>query len=263
MPNTAAKKRIVSALCALLMLVVLPTAAPGSALVRGGAVGIDVSGFSSVTFEGEPVDGSIFRENTMTVINIWQRWCGPCWVEMPVFLQLYEHYSAHPEAGVSIWGALHFGDNPDTIQEAVDFVAEYGYCWNHMIMCSELAYAASGGSEDGTYAVPQTLIIDRDGIVRAQFVGKFETIEELLDFTEYWLGILSAENAQLPGDVDGSGEVTTSDALLALRFSMGVIGLEGDQLTRADVDKDGDVDSADALMILRAALGLAGSPQEH
>ena len=243
-----------AALAAVMLLMAINAYGLGGVHLKQGAVGMDVSGFSSVTFAGEPVDGSIFEGHTMTVINIWQRWCGPCWVEMPVFKELNDYYSAHPEAGVSIWGALHYGDNPGSIQEAVDFVEQYDYNWNHMRMCKELAYAASGGSEDGIYAVPQTLIVDSLGIVRAQYEGKFETLDELYAFTELWRGIISGESANIPGDVDGSGEITTADALLALRFSMDIAELNETQIKAADYDGDGDVDSADALMILRAAL---------
>ncbi|MBO4562745.1 MAG: redoxin family protein [Clostridia bacterium] len=244
-------KRIVSALTALVLLLVLPSAGMGGS----GGVGMDVSGFSSVTFEGEPVDGSIFPGYTLTVINIWQRWCGPCWVEMPVFLELYEHYSATPEADVSLWGALYYGDHPENIQEAVDFVAANGYCWNHMIICDEFLEVATAGVEGGNLLIPQTFIVDRYGIVRAQFYGKFETLDELLPVTEEWLAILNVEYEASRGDTDGDGAIDSADALLALRHAMGVTQLGTNELLRADMDGDGSVSSADALLILRAVLG--------
>ena len=60
----------------------------------------------------------------------------------------------------------------------------------------------------------------------------------------------------LLGDVDLNGSVTANDALLTLRFSLGLISLEGDALTAADIDCSGTVNAADALMIMRLALGL-------
>ncbi len=62
----------------------------------------------------------------------------------------------------------------------------------------------------------------------------------------------------VPGDVDGDGKVTASDARLALRRS---VDLESyapgtPAFVACDVDKSGTVTAADARLILRAAVGL-------
>lgn len=58
------------------------------------------------------------------------------------------------------------------------------------------------------------------------------------------------------GDVDQDGEVTISDALLAMRFAMGIISLTEFQQQIGDVDGDGEVTISDALIIMRAAMGI-------
>ncbi len=58
------------------------------------------------------------------------------------------------------------------------------------------------------------------------------------------------------GDVDNDGEVTASDARLALRAAVGLENFTADQTKRADMDKDGDVTAQDARLILRTAVGL-------
>jgi hypothetical protein len=60
----------------------------------------------------------------------------------------------------------------------------------------------------------------------------------------------------IPGDVDGDGELTTTDALLILRHTMDLDRLTAEQLIRADVNGDGSVDSVDATLVLRAVMGL-------
>ncbi len=60
------------------------------------------------------------------------------------------------------------------------------------------------------------------------------------------------------GDIDKDGSVTSADARLALRAS---VGLEkytdgSEAFTAADVDHDGEITSADARLILRASVGL-------
>lgn len=53
------------------------------------------------------------------------------------------------------------------------------------------------------------------------------------------------------GDVDGSGIIDVSDALMALKASAEVIILNETESLAADVDKNGMVDVSDALMILK------------
>lgn len=216
-------------------------------------VGTDISGLSSITFGGDTVDGSIFPGSRLTVINIWQRWCGPCWAEMPYFQQLYEYYSEEPEAGVGIWGALYYGDNPENIQQAIDFVADNGYTWDQMLMCDELLAAISREDEEYIH-VPQTLIVDRYGIIRAQVVSKVDSYEELSELVVTWLETLNAEYAESAGDVDGSGEVTVTDALFALRHAMGIITLDMSAQLRGDQNGDGRIDSTDSILILRMVI---------
>ena len=60
----------------------------------------------------------------------------------------------------------------------------------------------------------------------------------------------------LHGDTNGDGQITSADARLALRASVGLENLTGEQILAADVDKDGKVTSADARLILRASVGL-------
>ncbi len=58
------------------------------------------------------------------------------------------------------------------------------------------------------------------------------------------------------GDVNNDGTVDSLDALLVLRYSLGLIDESQLDLSRGDITGDGIVDSADALMILRKATGL-------
>ena len=59
----------------------------------------------------------------------------------------------------------------------------------------------------------------------------------------------------LMGDVDGSGEVDATDALLIMRYAMGIIS-ELDHPDKADVDGSGAVEMTDALLALRMAMGI-------
>ena len=60
----------------------------------------------------------------------------------------------------------------------------------------------------------------------------------------------------MPGDADGDGEVTATDALLILRASMSIIS--GNTGCGYDVNGDGSVELTDALLVLRRVMGLFG-----
>ncbi|MBQ5986407.1 MAG: Ig-like domain-containing protein [Clostridia bacterium] len=59
------------------------------------------------------------------------------------------------------------------------------------------------------------------------------------------------------GDIDMNGTVNVTDAVLALRYSMGIITLTDEQLAIGDMDGSGAVNVTDALMIMRIAMGIA------
>ncbi|MBR5947581.1 MAG: CotH kinase family protein [Clostridia bacterium] len=62
--------------------------------------------------------------------------------------------------------------------------------------------------------------------------------------------------AGLLGDADGNGAVNVSDALLAMRFAMGLIEESELVFNNADIDANGSISLGDAISILRIALGL-------
>lgn len=64
-----------------------------------------------------------------------------------------------------------------------------------------------------------------------------------------------ASSAVSLGDVNADGQINSYDALLVLKYSVGVES-EDFVLENADVNKDSKINSADALMILRASVGL-------
>ena len=76
--------------------------------------------------------------------------------------------------------------------------------------------------------------------------------------------IPKTEPKNAPGDVDGDGKLTSADARLALRASVGLeadIKPGTDAYLAADADGDGKITSADARLILRASVGLEDASQ--
>lgn len=71
-------------------------------------------------------------------------------------------------------------------------------------------------------------------------------------------GIISVTNKSidLTYDVDGDGNITSADALIVLRMSVGLVKVTNSLRPKADADKDGRITSADSLYILRMSVGI-------
>lgn len=69
-------------------------------------------------------------------------------------------------------------------------------------------------------------------------------------------GIRTDASVYEPGDVDMNGLINASDAMLALRYAMGLTSLSQQQVVLADIDESGYVDFTDGMLIMRLAMGL-------
>ncbi|MCQ2485306.1 MAG: dockerin type I repeat-containing protein [Clostridia bacterium] len=87
--------------------------------------------------------------------------------------------------------------------------------------------------------------MSKPGIVDAEGL-KYDMTKAVLNFK-----VSSAKK----GDVNADNSINSSDALLALQYSVGMKTLTAVQKAAADVNNDGNVNSADALKILQYAVG--------
>ena len=241
-------KKLLSIIIAVLLAAcsALPCFAAEEADTRLG-VGMSVMGFSSYNVvTGEAVTSSMLGNSVLTVINEWAEWCGPCRAEMPYFQAAYDHFTATPQADVQILGSFY----GNSVNAASDFLNSYGYTWPSVFEDNVLAQVFNTSN-----SIPQTIIVDRNGIVREHIIGSFQSEAALMEFINGWLETLMEEEGgqQLPGDTDGDGALTSVDALTILRMAAGII--PSDPI--GDINGDGFVDTADALLVLRMALGLA------
>lgn len=107
-------------------------------------------------------DGSSFslseQEGKVILLNFWATWCGPCVREMPAFQKLYEEYGDE----IAILAVDVAEDR--SITDA--FIEEQGYTF-------PIAYDEMGkvGSLYPTEGIPYTLVIGKDGKVKASFLG--------------------------------------------------------------------------------------------
>ena len=107
------------------------------------------------------------------------------------------------------------------------------------------AVPVPGNSFCGWYAVDGTLLSTNVEINRNDFDGVNDFIARFTSSTPGGIG-----------DVDGDGAVRVSDAVLIMRYALGLIEFTPEQILCGDVDGDGFVKVADAVMVIRIALGL-------
>ncbi|MCR4804989.1 MAG: Ig-like domain-containing protein [Clostridia bacterium] len=98
--------------------------------------------------------------------------------------------------------------------------------------------------------------VSRTGLVSALNLGTATIKATSKDggFSAY-IDIRVTANAEL-GDLSEDGSIDAADALIILRYSVGLMALSEAQKSVADVNGDGDIDAGDAILILRYDAGL-------
>lgn len=128
--------------------------------LRSVLIGKSAPEFTLPPIKGSNIPGlatSEFRSGGVTVVNIWASWCGPCRYEQPLLMELAKR------TDIRLVGI----NNKDNAQNALRFLGDLGQ-----------PFAAIGADESGRtaidwggYGVPETFIIDGDGIIRFKWVG--------------------------------------------------------------------------------------------
>lgn len=82
------------------------------------------------------------------------------------------------------------------------------------------------------------------------------TLSVVLIFSVVIGSLIFATAAPMFGDVDGSGDINSADALYMLQISVGLVDETKDNLLSGDLNINGTVTSADALLVLQKSVGL-------
>ena len=123
--------------------------------------------------EGRPQAMQQWR-GKLLVLNYWATWCNPCREEMPLLSRLHERYSSR--------GVQFVGIAAEEVASVREFVRR--------LPVSYPLLAGGDAAADGTrafgnvpLALPFTLVLDREGAVRATIRGRVreEALVKLLD----------------------------------------------------------------------------------
>ena len=152
-----------------------------------------------------------------------------------------------------------------TIPYGVQFIRDY-------------AFAACTNLSD--IHIPYSVIsIDEGAFQDCESINEFAISSKIVAIDDYtFLGCSSLSKVYMPqstiieylafeddiafieiddlGDIDSDSEITSADALLALRYSVKIESFTEKQQILANVDGDSEITSADSLIILRQSVGL-------
>lgn len=108
------------------------------------------------------------------VVNYWATWCTPCRDEMPAFSGLQRRYAAR--------GVQFVGIAIDEAQKVRDFARDVPVAYPLLVADKEFAETARALG-NGPLAVPYTVVIDREGQLRAGVIGRVheQALARLLD----------------------------------------------------------------------------------
>jgi peroxiredoxin len=137
-----------------------PANPPAPALITTLPANIVDTELKAVT--GAPIKLSNYNGKVL-LVNLWATWCGPCRLETPELVKLYNEFRSQ---GVEIIGLS--TENPETSAESVrKFIDDYNVNYRIGWATPEVAITLMQGRD----AIPQSFVIARDGRVIRRFVG--------------------------------------------------------------------------------------------
>ncbi|MBU1820373.1 MAG: AhpC/TSA family protein [Bacteroidetes bacterium] len=126
--------------------------------IKGVAVGDEAPDFTLDNPEGAPVALSSLR-GKYVLIDFWASWCGPCRMENPNVVKMYNKYK---DKGFAIYGVSLDKDKNAWLAA----IKKDGLTWTHG---SDLKFWNSAVAQTyGVNAIPATYLLDKDGKVIAK-----------------------------------------------------------------------------------------------
>ncbi len=118
--------------------------------------------FDSKTIDGEKIDSSVFADYSITMINIWATWCGPCVRELPELQKLKEMLPGN----ANLLGICTDGEDENELAKTMR--DEFKLTYANVV--------ANGGMLSGPLAniqsLPTTIFVDSEGnIIGEPMIG--------------------------------------------------------------------------------------------
>jgi cytochrome c biogenesis protein CcmG/thiol:disulfide interchange protein DsbE len=146
-------------LCLALIFLLRLESGTDPAAIPSALVGQPAPPFDLPPLDGAGVPGlrRADLDGQVSVVNIFASWCGPCRVEHPQLVALAK------DRRIRVVG-IDYKDQPEN---ALRFLEEVGNPFAAIGVDTRGRIAIDWG----VYGVPETFVVDRDGIIRFKFIG--------------------------------------------------------------------------------------------
>lgn len=112
--------------------------------------------------KGDTVDSSVFKENKLTLVNVWNTGCGSCVQELPVLDQINRDYA---EKGVAVKGLIYefqAGLSDAGKKEAEELILAAGAEYQQLLASEDMA---ASDSLKKLQVFPTTFYVDSEGTI--------------------------------------------------------------------------------------------------
>lgn len=118
--------------------------------------------FETTDLDGNPVTEQILAGHSVTILNFWEPWCGPCVREMPDLQKISQYYA---DKGVAVIGIFATPDSDDAVRKVLE---KTGVTYPIIRYASAFDYVQTG-------YVPTTVVLNSSGrIIIKPFSGSLE-----------------------------------------------------------------------------------------
>ncbi len=131
-------------------------------------IGQEAPDFVLTTFEGEQISSADLKGQVI-LVNFWASWCNPCEDEAPDLQNAWEMYE--PGGEVIFLGV----DWTDTDTEAREYMERFGITYPN-----GPDYGTRISQDYRTTGVPETYIIDQNGVLVFVKKGPFASLQEIV-----------------------------------------------------------------------------------
>lgn len=133
--------------------------------------------FSAKDIDGNKVDNSVFKENKVTLVNVWATWCGPCVNELP---EIQKAYSELKGKGVGVVGIV--SDGNDAKDTAKELIKENNLTYKMIIPDNNLDKNLISTLK----GFPTSYVVDSEGKILGMKVGGMNA-EGFKEFVEQYI----------------------------------------------------------------------------
>jgi peroxiredoxin len=137
----------------------------GTSVVSGGTCPAKSGGPAKLDFNVKDMNGADVKiadyKGKVILLNYWATWCGPCKVEIPVFVDLYARYK---DQGLVILGVSQ-DDDPETLRA---FAKEWKM--NYPVLVGR-DHPDLIDAQGPIWGLPTSFLIARDGSICGKHMG--------------------------------------------------------------------------------------------